>query len=136
MNLDKLTEQAIVDQLAATVLNGLDSQIRDEILRKSIASVLTSYDMRKAVEEAVCRKAAKMTQQIVEEQYWQQQIAEAVVKGIRSIVDQIPEAVAKGVLEALAGKEGDRGYDNKPGAIIKHINFLTIKSPETSGVNK
>jgi hypothetical protein len=117
MNFDELAQKAVIQQIAASVIEKMTPEHRDEILCRSIGEALKSYSYRGAVEQAVCKEAARIANEMLKEESWQTHIAKNVQDLLTENVKQICEAIPEALLSVFGGTEGTSSYNRGPGLI-------------------
>ena len=118
---DETIRNAVAVTMAAKIIEGIKDEHRDAILRGSIESALKDWEFKNAVQKEVAEKARQVASELLNTKEWADRIAFAVEEGLQRYIKQIPVAVEKTLIEALNGKESDRGYGSSAGLIMKHM---------------
>ena len=116
MNIDEITKEAVSKQIAASVIEKLTPEHRDIILCKAVEDALTSYSYRSAVEEAVCKEAARIASEVLSNPAWQLVLRNNIESQIKRCANIISDGIPEAMLQAFAGNEDDR-YKRGPGLL-------------------
>lgn len=114
---DKLITEAVHASIAKSVLESLDTEVRDAILQKSIVEAIGDFRFRSRVDEVVAEKAGRVVSELVEPEEWSARITAAIQAGFEDYLKNLRQAIPGVLGLALHGKEGD--YDRRTAAILR-----------------
>ena len=103
---NKQIKAAIHATVAKSILDGLDTKIRDALLQKSIVDTIDSYDFRNAVSKVAAEKAAAVAEKMMESEEWTSRIEEAVRAGFDDYLSNLRAAIPDAIKAMLHGKSG------------------------------
>ncbi len=119
--MDQRIQEAVATQMAAGIIAAISHDDQQAILTASVASTLSSWEIKSAVQKAVAAKAEETALRLVDSVMWSARIEEAVAAGFKLYIAALPDAIHKALVTAMHGTEGDSTYTTKAGLIAKHL---------------
>lgn len=118
---DTSLKDAMYAAMAKTVLDSLDTEIRDAILSKSIKEVLGEYRCKDAISKAITEKATRIAAELAESESWEAQIVKAIEEGFEEYLANLKQAIPNLLQSALNGEESDSHLQQRAGLIVRRM---------------
>ena len=110
-----LLKEAIHSTIAEQILKSLDTEARDELVKKAMVDVLTSYRFENAVTQVIVKKAEAVAAELLETDNWKLMIRDAVERGLETYLKQLEGTTVEAVKAMFHGEDGT--YGSKAGVL-------------------
>ena len=96
-------EKAITNQIAEQILKGIETEHRDELLKKSIVEALTHYKFSYGIAEVVSERAKEIVAEMVKTDDWSNRIEQAIREGFEQYIINLKDATQRVLMEGMHG---------------------------------
>lgn len=111
---EKLIVDTINANIAKTVFDSIDENVRNAILEKAIAKAIDNIHARIKIDDIVANKVGEVVTTLLKSDDWQRRIIESLESGFNDYVANLREAMPNVLAEIIHGKDGPfRVWSNK-----------------------
>lgn len=117
-------KEAVSLIIGQKILESLDTNTRDKILKDSIIKALQDYSCKNAIEKVVAIKASEVAAELIQSQEYYLKIKQACERGMAVFIAKLEKAMELGLAEFLMGQNNDRGYGGHAGWIERFMDKI------------
>lgn len=103
---EKALKDAFHAMLAKQVLDGLDTEYRDQLIVKAVAHAMGDFPMKTAIGQAITAKAAEVAGRLLATPEWEAAIEGVMMAGFLDYLHQLRAATADMLKRAFHGTDG------------------------------